>query len=83
MQSSDVIEARIEGRSQKELIAKAISYLAPGDAHIITLYYTAEQSMDEIGRILGITGNSAKVKLHRARQKLREVLQTKFVSELA
>ena len=31
----------------------------------------AEQSLEEIGRIIGIDPNTAKVKLHRARQRLK------------
>jgi RNA polymerase sigma-70 factor (ECF subfamily) len=79
----DRVETVIEGRSQKLLISRALTHLPPDDAQIITLFYGAEQSLEEIARILGITCNNAKVKLHRARQRLREVLQTKFTAELA
>jgi RNA polymerase sigma factor (sigma-70 family) len=52
--------------------------LSIDDARIITLFYQAEQSLEEIGRILGIDPNTAKVKLHRARQRLKEKMERHF-----
>ena len=59
-----------------EDVSKAISMLEPEDATIITLFYLSEQSIDEIGQILHIESNAAKVRLHRARKKLREKMET-------
>lgn len=72
----------IERKSRQEVLAKAIAALPPDDARVITLFYQAEQSLDETAEILGITANNVKVKLWRARQKLREVLESKFKKEL-
>ncbi len=56
--------------------------LSPDDAEIITLFYKAEQSLDEIGEILGLDPKTAKVRLHRARQRLKEKMETHFAEEV-
>ena len=53
----------------------AINMLEPEDVTIITLFYLSEQSLDEIAQILNIEANAAKVRLHRARKKLREKME--------
>jgi RNA polymerase sigma-70 factor (ECF subfamily) len=58
-----------------EHVSKAIELLSPEDATVITLYYLSEQSMDEIAQVLDIEPNAAKVRLHRARKKLREKME--------
>jgi RNA polymerase sigma-70 factor (ECF subfamily) len=40
-----------------------------------------EQTLEEMGRILGITPNTAKVKLHRARVRLKKMIETKFAED--
>jgi len=72
-----------EGRSQKALISAAIQKLPPQDAEIITLFYMAEQSLDEIGAILGIDTNTVKVRLFRARQKLKTIIEKYYSNELS
>jgi RNA polymerase sigma factor (sigma-70 family) len=72
----------LEQKTQKQLLDKAIQYLPQADAEIITLFYLAEQSIDEIGVITGLTPGNVKVKLFRARQKLKEILETKFSREV-
>ena len=67
---------RMEQRNQKQMIENAMKYLPEQDAQILTLFYQAEQSVDEIGVIAGLTTSNVKVRLFRARQKLREILET-------
>jgi DNA-directed RNA polymerase specialized sigma24 family protein len=38
--------------------------------------------MDEIARVLGIGTNAAKVRLHRARTRLKDKMQTRFPQEV-
>ena len=71
-----------ENKSKAALINSAIHLLKAEDATIITLFYKGEQSLEEIGQIMGITSNTAKVKLHRARQRLKEKLEIHFANEL-
>lgn len=73
---------RLEHKTQKELLNKAIKQLPEADARVITLFYQAEQSVEEIGIIMGLDANTAKVRLFRARQKLKEILERKYSKEL-
>lgn len=72
----------IEHKSRSAMVAKAIQLLSPDDATIITLFYKGEQSLDEIGTVMGIEPNTVKVKLHRARQRLREKMEKYFVQDV-
>lgn len=65
----------IEQRSGYVYLNQAIEQLMPDDAAIITLFYKAEQSLEEIGQALKLEPNTVKVKLHRARTRLKEKLQ--------
>ncbi|MEP7107858.1 MAG: sigma-70 family RNA polymerase sigma factor [Ferruginibacter sp.] len=72
----------MEQKSKAALMNSVIRLLNADDATIITLFYEGDQSLEEIGQIMGITSNTAKVKLHRARQRLKEKLSTHFSNEL-
>jgi RNA polymerase sigma-70 factor (ECF subfamily) len=60
------------------MLNAAIGLLSPNDSQILNLFYKGEQSLDEIGRIMGLDPNTVKVKLHRARNRLREKIETHF-----
>ena len=66
---------QIEKKSSYVYLNQAIELLLPDDAAIITLFYKGEQSLEEIGSALSMDPNTVKVKLHRARQRLKEKLQ--------
>jgi len=73
---------KLEQKTQKQLLERAMKHLPEAEAQILTLFYQAEQSIDEVGMIMGLTTSNVKVKLFRARQKLKEVLETKYSREL-
>jgi len=66
--------SRMEQQGRKQMLDAAVKHLPPDDAHIITLHYQGDQSLEEIGIIIGATPGNVKVKLFRARQKLRALL---------
>jgi RNA polymerase sigma factor (sigma-70 family) len=72
----------VEQKSKLAMVNEAIGLLRTDDAQIITLFYKGEQSLDEIAQILGLENNAAKVRLHRARTRLKEKMETHFVEEL-
>jgi len=72
----------VEQKSKQVMVSQAISLLSEDDAQVITLFYKAEQSLEEIAKILGIETNTAKVRLHRARARLKEKMETNFAQEL-
>ena len=72
----------VEHKSKLAMIHDAIGLLNADDAQIITLFYKAEQSLEETAQILGIEVNTAKVRLHRARTRLKEKMETHFAEEV-
>jgi RNA polymerase sigma factor (sigma-70 family) len=79
---SNVNGKEAEYKSKAALMNRAIRLLNTDDATIINLFYKGEQSLEEIGQIMGISSNTAKVKLHRARRRLKEKLEIHFTNEL-
>ncbi|RYE28784.1 MAG: sigma-70 family RNA polymerase sigma factor [Sphingobacteriales bacterium] len=65
----------IERKSAYVYLNQAIALLLPDDAAIITLFYQGEQSLEEISQVLKMEPNTIKVKLHRARARLKEKMQ--------
>ena len=65
----------IENKSKMVFVNRAIDQLMPDDAAIITLFYKGEQSLEEIAQILGMEANTVKVKLHRARHRLKDKIE--------
>ncbi len=72
----------VEQKSRQAMVNEAIQMLSPDDAQIITLFYKAEQSLEEMGTILGMEPNTVKVKLHRARHRLKEKMEKYFSHEV-
>ena len=72
----------VEQKSRIQMVNEAIQLLSVDDAQIITLFYKAEQSLEEMGKILGMEPNTVKVKLHRARVRLKEKMEKHFSNEI-
>jgi RNA polymerase sigma-70 factor (ECF subfamily) len=72
----------VEQKSRINMVNEAIAMLSPDDAEIITLFYKAEQNLEEISRILRLETNTVKVRLHRARTRLKEKMEKNFSEEV-
>ena len=72
----------IEQKSKVAMVNNAINLLNPDDAQIITLFYKAEQSLEETAQILGIETNAAKVRLFRARTRLKEKMEMHYAEDV-
>ncbi|HEX6845483.1 MAG TPA: sigma-70 family RNA polymerase sigma factor [Chitinophagaceae bacterium] len=72
----------IEQKSRINMVNEAITMLSPDDAEIITLFYKAEQNLEEISKILRLETNTVKVRLHRARTRLKEKMEKNFSEEV-
>ena len=59
---------------QRQYIQQALSHLSPDDVTMITLFYLKEQSLEEIAQVVGISAETVKVKLCRARKRLAETM---------
>jgi len=73
---------QVEQKSRLNMVNQAIAMLNPDDAEIITLFYKSEQSLEEISQVLGVEVNTAKVRLHRARTRLKEKMEKHFTEEI-
>ena len=81
-QDSGFSANQVEQKSKLAMVTEAIQLLSADDAKLITLFYKAEQSLDEIGQIIGLDPNTVKVRLHRARHRLKEKMTKYFAQEV-
>lgn len=73
----------IREEERRKFILDAMKQLLPMDAAILALFYLKENSLEEIGEILGINPNSVKVKLFRARKRMADELDKRLAHETA
>ena len=73
---------QVEQKSRVAMVNNAIALLNPDDAEIVTLFYKGEQTLEEIAQVLGVEANTVKVRLHRARTRLKEKMQKHFAAEV-
>lgn len=67
---------------RKHYLAKAMLELSADENTILMLYYTEEQSVDEIAEIMQLTPSNVKVRLFRGRNKLHEKLSNMLNTEV-
>lgn len=72
----------LQEKDQRKFIMQALKELLPMDATILSLFYLKENTLEEIGEVVGMNPNSVKVKLFRARKRLADEL-TKNLSHEA
>jgi len=73
-QSPNPEHTAIEADEQAE-VRRILANLPEQDREILVLRYYQQLNYDEISKILGIPKNTAGSRLHRAREKLREMLR--------
>ncbi|MDF2431298.1 MAG: hypothetical protein JWP44_929 [Mucilaginibacter sp.] len=81
-QSSGYDVNNAENKSRSFYLNQAIGQLLPDDAAIITMFYQGEQSLEEIAQVLGMEANNVKIKLFRARKRLKEKLEQNLKHEV-
>ena len=64
--------AKTTAEAQRDLVQKLLAKLKESDREVITLHYFEEMTSSEIGTFLGVSENTVKSRLHRARQRLKE-----------
>ena len=65
----------------KEQLDRALAALPAEDAAILSFFYLEELSVEEIVTATGLGASNVKVKLHRGRKKLLDVLNTELRGE--
>ena len=64
--------AKIAAEAQRDLVEKLLTKLKESDRKIITLHYFEEMTSSEIGEFLGVSENTIKSRIRRARQQLKK-----------
>ncbi|MEO6962433.1 MAG: sigma-70 family RNA polymerase sigma factor [Puia sp.] len=72
----------VEQKSRHDVLNEAIRMLGADDSQVLTLFYKGEQTLEEIGKIMEMDPNTVKVKLHRARQRLKDKMEKYFSHEV-
>jgi RNA polymerase sigma-70 factor (ECF subfamily) len=60
---------------RKAIVQQALAKLPPRDAEIMLLKYSEDWSYQQLAEHLGLSVSAVEARLHRARQKMRQVLQ--------
>ncbi len=72
----------ISGEERKHYLKMAIEALPETDAVVVTLFYYDELSLEEIAEVTGLTSSNIRIKLHRSRKKMYQVLREHLKKEL-
>ena len=64
--------AKMTSEAQRDLVKTLLTKLKESDQEVITLHYFEEMSSSEIGDFLGVSENTIKSRLRRARQRLKK-----------
>ena len=64
--------AKISAEAQHDLVRSLLTKLKESDREVITLHYFEEMTSAEIGEFLGVSENTIKSRLHRARRQLKK-----------
>ncbi|CAN5372255.1 RNA polymerase sigma factor [soil metagenome] len=79
---ADFPSEELEKTEIKKILEAAMNQLSQDDNLLLTMYYMEEMSMAEVAEITGLEENNVKVKIHRARKKLHQLLKIKLKGEL-
>ena len=58
--------------TQREVVKKLLAKLKESERTVMTLHYFGEMTVEEISRFLGVSASAIKLRLHRARQRLKK-----------
>jgi len=73
----------LSGEERKKYLQMAIETLPETDAIVTTLFYYEELSLEEIAEVTGLSNNNIRIKLHRSRKKLYQVITKLLESEVS
>lgn len=73
---------QIDDKYRNKMLQRALNELTEADAQVLELHYMAAQTVEEIAHITNATTTNVKVRLFRARGRLREIIETRYRTEL-
>ncbi len=65
-------QAKATTEAQRKVVKKLLAKLKESERTVMTLHYLGEMTVDEISRFLGVSASAIKLRLHRARQRLKK-----------
>ncbi len=65
-------QAKATIETQREVVKKLLAKLKESERTVMTLHYLGEMTVEEISRFLGVSASAIKLRLHRARQRLKK-----------
>lgn len=72
---------QIHDSDRKKIINQVMERIPKDESLVLTLYYLEENSVKDICIIMGMTESNVKVKLHRARKRFAQTLESIMHSE--
>lgn len=69
-----LVPERVELRDELRSVMRAMETLSRGDREVLLMRAAGEMSIEDIAAALGTSGDAVKMRLHRARQRLRQRL---------
>ena len=82
---ADIVDEFEDSKEYKELqyemIAEAMLELEEDDLQLVEMRFMEKRSFREVGEILDITENNAKVKLYRILEKLKKIINSKKINK--
>ncbi|WP_343488447.1 sigma-70 family RNA polymerase sigma factor [Allomuricauda sp. d1] len=69
-------------KEREEIIKSCLRYLPEEDAGLLTLFYFEDKNLKELEKIIDLSANTIKVRLHRARKKFATVLVNHIEPEI-
>ena len=79
--SAATVQRLQESRRLRDLIWTAVDQLSPPQKSAVLLFYREGKSCQDIGLVLGIPAVTVKSHLHRARERLRTLLDAELVDD--
>jgi RNA polymerase sigma-70 factor (ECF subfamily) len=73
----------ISAEERSKYLKIAIESLAETDAVVVTLFYYDELSLEEIASVTGLSNSNIRIKLHRSRKKMYQVICDNLKSEVS
>jgi len=72
---------KLSREDRSRYLQAAIESLPETDAVVVTLFYYEELTLDEIAGVTGLTNSNIRIKLHRSRKKMYQVIRQELKKE--
>ncbi len=72
---TDTVEKALLQKEDAAALYRGMEKLSPGDRELLALHYFASRPIGEIAMLLGLTPAAVRQRLHRARLRLRHIME--------